>query len=154
MDERQTVFWAIKNKFNEKTLSWSLGLISIVQLLGGLLLFFMVIFILVDNKVQFLSGVTLYFVIAPLCEFFMVFIAFNLVISKKRKTMPAAIYFTLSSLAKFLLMLLCDIIALMLEDFNGLNLKIVFVLCLVMLALSITSLVLLCLLAVHCSKVQ
>ena len=70
-DDRKSVFWEIDNTFNVKYLAWALGVLTILSLLISLGIFFLVIFLIVENNKEstsvYLSGIILYFLLLPFC---------------------------------------------------------------------------------------
>ncbi len=64
-DDKKSVFWELENSFNEKLLSWSLGILTIFMLLQVVIEFFILIFVQAEKQVQFTYGIIVYFVVFP-----------------------------------------------------------------------------------------
>ena len=80
-----------------------MGTINIASLLLTLLSFFFVIFLIVDGESVLLYAFVPYFVLFPFSEFLMIFLEFSLLISKGAKVFSFALYFTIFSGVKMLL---------------------------------------------------
>ena len=69
--DKKSVFWEIENTFNVKYLAWILGVLTILSLLISLGIFFLVIFLIVENNKEnttvYLVGIILYFLLLPFC---------------------------------------------------------------------------------------
>ena len=132
-----------------------MGAIDILQLLLNLLSFFLVVFSLDQHKNSFVYAYIPYFILFPFCEYFMIFLEFNLLISRVTRVFTFALYFTLFSLVKFLI--LC-IIMLPITVPNGGSQDTIFIisffLWIMILIFNIVSLVLLCMLQTHYAKVK
>ena len=154
MDEKKTVFWQIENSFSEKSLSWILGTVNIIQLLLNLFSFFLVIFSLVVEQNSYLYAYIPYFVLFPFCEYFMIFLEFNLLISRVSKIFTFALYFTLFSFLKFGILSIIILSITISKGFEGDIFILNFFLWIIILIFNIASLVLLCMLQTHYAKVK
>lgn len=103
--------WGIKNNYSEKCLLWSLGVLTVLNLILCFFGLFLMIFILMENSAaNFLYAIIIYFVFETFSEFGAAFYTFGVIRSKSEQTLAGAVYFTITSIIKMGVLFICIVI--------------------------------------------
>lgn len=108
-DERNTI-WIIQNNFSINNLFGILGFLSALSFLFSIASFFLVIYV-AQTASNFYSGVILFFVLWPLCDFGVVVFSFRTIMTKNEYRLADAIHFNLTALIKCFILFLMSLIA-------------------------------------------
>lgn len=124
-------------------------------MLLNLFAFFLIVFLLVEFEYKSDTYILLvYFALFPLCEFFMIFLEFNVIVSKVSKAISYSIYFTLFAVIKNIIITIVIIVIATSKAFSDIVIFALFLIWITLLVCNIASLILQCMINSRLTKTK
>ena len=132
-----------------------MGGITILSLLLNLFSFFLIVFLLVEFEYKSDTYILLvYFALFPLCEFFMIFLEFNVIVSKVSKAISYSIYFTLFAVIKNIVIAIIIIVIATSKAFSDMAVFALLIIWIILFVCNIASLILQCMINLRLTKTK